>query len=98
MNKQCKNKETNKIKNEKKQHKTVLLKHFKNNLLHSQSVLAYRFPAVLVAAGFLLKEEALREPKGAVFSLSASNQHAYHKDDQKEERGHPHQHQLDPIR
>lgn len=68
-----------------------------NNLLHSQSILAHGFPAVLVAAGFFLEEEALREPKVTVFSLSTSNQHAYHKDDQKEKRSYPHHHQLGPL-
>lgn len=68
-----------------------------NNLLHPQSILAHRFPTVLVAAGFLLEEKALREPKGTVFPLSASNQHANHQDDQKEKRSYPHQHQLAPF-
>lgn len=66
------------------------------DLLHSQGILADRLPAVLIATWFLFREEALREPEGAVLSLSASNQHAYHKDDQKEESTHPHQRQLDP--
>ena len=70
----------------------------KKNLLHSQSILAHGFPAIFVATRFLLEEEALREPKSAVFSLSTGNQHAYHKDDQKEKRSYPHQHQFGPLR
>lgn len=68
------------------------------HVFHSQSILAHGFPPVLVAAGFLLEEEALWEPKGTVFSLSTSNQHADHQDDQKEKRRYPHQHQLAPLR
>lgn len=57
----------------------LTLKH--KHLLHPQSILAHGFPAVFIAAGFLLQEETLREPKGAVFSLSTRYQHAYQDDD-----------------
>lgn len=69
-----------------------------DHLLQSQGILTHRLPAVLVAAGLLLEEEALREPEGTVLSLSTSNQHAYQEDDQKEKRSDPHQHQLAPLR
>lgn len=66
--------------------------------LHAQRVLAHRLPAVLVAAGLLLEEEALGEPKGAVLSLAAGDQHAQREDDQQEGDGDHYQHQLDPLR